>query len=76
MMSQGIQVRRLIGIRITVTLPTFKNPRNGVMQTAIVLPLELFDAIGARVAHAYDTLGAPTLLPDIARSVTKPADVS
>ena len=67
---QGLQVCRLIGNRITVTLPTFKNPRVGVMQTAIVLPIELSDAIGASVAYAYDTLGHPTLAPDPSRGVT------
>ena len=32
-----------------------------------MLPLELSDAIGASMAHAYDTLGVPTLSPDPAR---------
>ena len=69
MTPQGLQVGRLIGNRITVALPTFKNPRNGVMQTVIVLPRELSNAIGASVAHAADTLEEPKLPPDPAHGV-------
>ena len=70
MTLQGLQVRRVSPERITVALPAFKHPRDGVMRTAIVLPSELSDAIGASVANAYDTLELPTLPPDPARGVT------
>lgn len=66
---QGIQVRH-VGDRITVTLPTFKHPRDGIMRTAVIFPPELCDAIGASVANAYDTLGTPTLPLDPSRGVT------
>ena len=70
MTLQGIQVRHMAGNRITVTLPAFKHPRDGMMRTAIVLPRELADAIGSAVADAYDTLGRPTLPPGDARGAT------
>ncbi len=73
MTVQGIQVRRLAGNRITVTLPAFKHPRDGIMRTAIVLPRDLADAIGTEVANAYDTLGQPTLQPDLSRGMAGPA---
>ena len=72
---QGIKVRRLAGERITVTLPNFRHPRTDRMCTAIILPRELSDAIGATVAHAYDTLGHPTLPPDPMHGVTGSAMV-
>ena len=73
---QGIKIRRLAGDRITVTLPDFRHPRTDRMCTAIILPRELSDAIGATVAHTYDTLGMPTLPPDPSRGVTGTAAVS
>ena len=75
MTLQGIQVRRAGGNRLTVTLPAFKHPRDGMMRTAIILPPELFEAIGPSVAKAFDTLGVPTLLPDPARGVTGSAAI-
>ncbi len=63
MTLQGTQVCHMAGNRITVMLPAFKHPRDGMMRTAIVLPKELGDAIRAAVADAYDTLERPTLLP-------------
>ena len=73
---QGIKIRRLATDRITVTLPDFRHPRTDRMCTAIILPRELSDAIGATVAHAYDTLGHPTLASDPTRGVTGSAAVS
>lgn len=67
---QGIQVRCLARDRITVTLPAFRHPRDGMMRTAILLPKELADAIGAEVASAYDRLEYPILMPGGARGVT------
>ena len=75
MTLQGLQVRRVSLDRITVALPAFKHPRDGVMRTAIVLPAELSDAIGASVAHAYEALELQTLLPDPTRSATNSATV-
>ncbi len=72
---QGIKIRRVASDRITVTLPDFRHPRTDRMCTAIILPYELSDAIGASVAHAYDTLGHPTLPPDPSRGVTGSARV-
>ena len=73
---QGIKIRLLAGNRITVTLPDFRHPQTDRMCTAIILPRELSDAIGAAVAQAYDTLGVPTLPPDPSRGVTGSAAVS
>ena len=70
MTLQGIQVRHMASNRITVTLPAFKHPRDGMMRTAIVLPKEPGDAIEAEVAAAYDTLGHPTLLRSASRGAT------
>ena len=67
---QSIKIRRVAGNRITVMLPDFRHPRMDRMCMAIILPRELSDAIGVTVAHAYDTLGMPTLPPDSARGVT------
>jgi len=67
---QGLLIRKVSAHRITVALPSFKSPRDGVMKTAIVLPLELTDAIGTAVANAFDTLGAPTLLTGDTRGAT------
>ena len=72
---QGIKIRRLVGDRITVTLPDFRHPRTDRMCTAIILPHELSDAIGSMVAHVYDTLGHPTLPPDSTGGVTGSAAV-
>ena len=72
---QGLLIRRIGAHRITVALPSFKSPRDGAMKTAIMLPLELTDAIGAAVASSFDTLGAPTLAPDPSRGVTGSARV-
>ena len=76
MTLQGLQVRRVSPKRITVALPAFKHPRDGVMRTAIVLPPELSDVIVASVAHAYYTLGTPTLPPDPEHGATGSAAVS
>ena len=76
MTLQGLQVRRVSPKRITVVLPAFKHPRDGVIRTAIVRPSELSDAIDASVAHAHDMLGVQTLPPDPVRSVTGSAAVS
>ncbi len=64
---------RLAGDRITVTLPDFRHTRTDRMRTAIVLPRELSDAIGASVARACDTLGHPTLPSDPLHGVTSSA---
>ncbi len=53
-----------------MTLPDFRHSRTDRMCTAIILPRELSDAIGSMVAHAYDTLGHPTLLTGDARGAT------
>ena len=66
----GLQVRRIGASRVTVALPAFKHPRDGVMRTAIKLPPELSDAIGASVAASYDGLGHPTLLTGDTRGTT------
>ena len=67
---QGLQIRRVSPERITVALPAFKHPRDGVMRTSIVLPLKLSDAIGKSVAAAFNALERPTLDPDPKRGLT------
>lgn len=66
----GLQVRRIGSNRVTVALPAFKHPRDGVMKTAIGLPPEMWEPIGAAVANAYDTLGHPTSLTGEVRGET------
>ncbi len=55
---------------MTVTLPSFKHPRDGTMRTAIMLPPELSNAISVSVADAYDTLGHPIPEPGKMRGET------
>ena len=46
-----------------------------MMQMAIVLPPEVANAFNMSVAHAYDTLGHPTLAPTPSCGVTGSAAV-
>ncbi len=60
MTLQGLQVRANGSNRVDVSLPTFKSTRDGTQKAAIVLPPELFEAIGLAVAQAFSTLDRPT----------------
>ena len=60
MTLQGLQVRANGSNRVDVSLPTFKSTRDGTQKAAIVLPPELFEAMGAAVAQAFSALDRPT----------------
>lgn len=55
--------------RVDVSLPTFKSTRDGTQKAAIVLPPELFDAIGMAVAQAFSALEKPTPTPEPVRDL-------
>ncbi len=69
MTLQGLQVRANGPDRVDVSLPTFKSTRDGTQKAAIVLPPELFDAIGMAVAQAFSALEKPTPTPEPVRDL-------
>ena len=69
MTLQGLQVRANGPDRVDVSLPTFKSTRDGTQKAAIVLPPELFDAIGMAVAQAFSALEKPTPTPEPVRGL-------